>query len=272
MKMVKQDKLKINYQIKSNLATYKELDESSRVIKAVANTYNFYDFDGDVLRPGCCKRSIDHRGANSDANDKILHALNHDLTTLPGKSLIEKERTVNGNKVLYTESYLPETTLGEDTLINYKTGIYNQHSIGFRYIQIEYVEKEAEGWDDFIKDLINPEEAERFGYGWEVKEINLHEWSTVAFGANKLTPYLGTKSENKNIQLLNVYSKLDALIKKAKSLDIKDKKVFNLQMDQLKQMIKEISETQTLKDTLIDSSKKQPEDDFIKEYYLTKLT
>ena len=53
------DKLQIPYQVKSNLATYKELDESGRTIKAVANTYNFYDYDGDVLRMGAAKKSIE---------------------------------------------------------------------------------------------------------------------------------------------------------------------------------------------------------------------
>ncbi len=176
--------------------------------------------------------------------------------------------------MLYVESFLPETTLGEDTLINYKTGIYNQHSIGFRYMQLEYFEEEGEGWDEFMKDIINPEDAEKAGFGWEVKEINLHEWSTVAFGANKLTPYLGTKSQNKNILLQNIYLKLDTLIKKANRQEVKNKKLFELQISQLKQMIKEITEVKPVKDNLI----KDPDlsdnkkGDFMRRYYLTKLT
>ena len=42
------NKLDIPYQVKSNLATYKELDETGRTIKAIANTYNYFDYDGDV--------------------------------------------------------------------------------------------------------------------------------------------------------------------------------------------------------------------------------
>lgn len=266
--MNKTNKLNIDYQVKSNLATYKELDENSRIIKAVVNTYNYFDSDYDVLRIGVAKRSIDLRGAKSNANDKILHALQHDLTKLPGKSMLESETIIDGNPVLYTESFLPETTLGEDTLINYKMGIYNQHSIGFRYKQIEYIEKETDGWDEYLKDLINPEDAIEVGYGWDVKEIDLYEWSTVSFGANKLTPYLGTKSDKKNIQLQNLYLKLDTLIKQAK--EIKDKRLFDLQTQQLRQMIKEISMTSSIKDTLVieQPRKKNTQPDNKKEYLL----
>ena len=237
--MNKENKLDIQYQVKSNLANYKELDESSRIIRAVVNTYNYFDSDSDVLANNCAKISLEQRGSKSDAHDKILHALFHDLTRLPGKSMEEAEITLKGNKVLYAESYLPETTLGEDTLINYKANIYNQHSIGFRYKDIEYVEKDTDQWTRIINKLINPEEAEAKGYLFYVKEIELFEWSTVAFGANKLTPYLGIKSTNKNVQLSNLYTKLDELIKQSKK-GIKDKKIFDLQYLQIKQMIKEV--------------------------------
>jgi len=236
--MNKTDKLNISFQIKSNLASYKEIDESSRTIKAIVNTYNYFDSDFDVLRMGCAKRSIDNRGANTKANDKILHAFNHNLTELPGKSILEKETVLNNIPVLYVESKISESTDGENLLIKYKEGIYNQHSIGFQYKQIEYLEAGTEEWDAYLKDLINPEDAIKIGYGWDVKEVNWFEWSTVAFGANKLTPYLGTKSENKTVQLNNLYSKLDSLIKASKK-GIKNKSVFEMQYFQLKQMIKE---------------------------------
>lgn len=233
------NKLDISYKVKSNLATYKEIDNNSRTIKAIANTYNFYDSDKDVLRLGCSKRSIDNRGAKSKAHDKIVHALNHDLNILVGKSILEEETILNGNPVLYIESKISESTEGENLLIKYNEGIYNQHSIGFQYKQIEFVEEGTEAWDDFLKDLINPEDAIKVGHGYDVKEINLFEYSTVSFGANKLTQYLGVKTENKTIQLNNLYSKLDALISASKN-GIKNKSIFENQYFQLKQMINEV--------------------------------
>lgn len=236
---MKKDKLKISYQVKSNLSDYKEVDTNSRIIKAIANTYNYYDFDNDVLRKGSAKISIDQRGANSNALDKILYAKFHDLTQLNGKSLIEKETKVNGNDVLYVETKLLETPAGEETLLQYKNEIINQHSIGFRYKDITYLDNESAEWANFIKDLINPEEAEKNGFGYDVKEIELYEWSAVSFGANKLTPFLGVKSENKNIQLQGLYQKMDALIKVANKQDKHNKKIFELQYMQLKQLIAE---------------------------------
>jgi len=236
---MKKNKLDISYQVKSNLSDYKEIDESGRTIKAIANTYNFYDSDSDVLRPGVAKLSIEQRGAKSDAADKILYAKFHDLTQLNGKSLIEKEAMINGNSVLYVEAKLLETPAGEETLQQYKEGIINQHSIGFRYNQINYIDNESEKWDDFLKDLINPEEAEKNGFGYDVTEIKLYEWSAVAFGANKLTPFLGVKSENKAIQLQGLYQKMDALIKTANRQDSHNKKIYELQYMQLKQLIAE---------------------------------
>lgn len=250
-----QSKLDQHYAVKTNLSTYKEIDEGERIVKAVANTYNYFDHDFDVLRMGSAKKSIADRGAKSNANDKILHALFHDLRKLPGKSIHEDERTVNGHKVLYVESRLAETMDGEETLIKYKEGIYNQHSIGFRYMELKFVEQGEADWDKFISDLINPEDAEKIGFGWDVTEINLHEWSTVAFGANKLTPFLGTKTKNKNIHLQNIYTKMDALIKKANRQDIKNKKIFDLQLNQLKQMIAELSNNEpSIKETFIKPS------------------
>lgn len=251
-RLTSKDKLNIPYQVKTNLTTYKEIDESSRIVKAVTNTYNYFDFDFDVLRVGCAKKSIEERGNNSNAPDKVLHALFHDLTRLPGKSMNEAETEVNGHQVLYAETKLSETVDGEDTLIKYQDGIYNQHSIGFRYMQLEFIEREAEGWDKFISTIINPEDAEKIGFGWDVTEINWHEWSTVPFGANKLTPFLGTKSQNKAIQLQNIYIKLDALIKKANRNEVKNNQIFQLQYNQLKQMISEITNQKpSKKDTLI---------------------
>ncbi|MGR3218470.1 MAG: hypothetical protein ACUZ8H_01450 [Candidatus Anammoxibacter sp.] len=246
------DKLSQQYVVKTNLSTYKELHIEDRIIKAVANTYNYFDSDFDVLRMGCCAKSIEDRGFKSKAPDKILHALFHDLRRLPGKSIFEAETEVDGHKVLYVESHLSETNDGEDTLIKYKDDIYNQHSIGFRYQQIEFIEKESPEWEKFISNLINPEDAEKVGFGYDVTEIKWHEWSTVAFGANKLTPFLGIKTKNKGIALQNIYTKIDALIRKANRCEVKNKFIFDLQLSQMKQMISElVYQKPSLKDTLI---------------------
>jgi hypothetical protein len=256
--MNKETKLKTPYGVKSNLATHKEINESERIVTAVVNTLNYFDYDRDVLRPGVAAKSMIERGAKSQAADKILHLLFHDLSRPTGKSLSEIEGKVDGNPVLLTETYYPETTDGEDTLIKYKAGIYNQHSIGFNYINLDRIEKEAEGarWDGLIKDIINADAVDAAGVFYEVKEIAWFEYSTVSFGANKLTPALGVKDGDKKSAYDNAIMKLSILMEKATRREIKDKRLFDLELKQLKQIIYELSTMEPLdKDT---ASKRPP--------------
>lgn len=230
-------------------AVLKELDATNRTVTLVANTLNFFDYDFDVLLKGCANRSISQRGAKSEAPDKIAHLLFHNMNRPVGKSLSETEEMVDGKLALVCSSYMPETIDGDDTLTNYEAGVYNQHSIGFKYLDLEFVEKGALGWDKFIATLINPEEADSVGYGWGVKEIKWWEYSTVTFGANKLTPYLGTKSENK-VDIADALSKKIAILAtKAMRRDIINKEAFNYELSQLQQMVYELSEYVSPKDS-----------------------
>lgn len=244
-----QKKKDIPFKIKSGHIQHKEVDSSNRIIKAVVNTLNFFDYDFDVLAPGCANRSINNNGAKSQAPDKIAHLLHHDMHKVVGKSQVESEEVIDGKKVLYTESFLPETTDGDDTLTKYETGMYNQHSVGFKYTNLTYMEKGTEAWENWLKELINPEDADEVGYGWKVSEINWWEYSTVVFGANKLTPYLGTKSENKSDIAAVISQKMTILAYKAMRREIKNKSLFEFELAQLKQMILELSEHDSKKRT-----------------------
>jgi len=229
----------------------KEIDATNRTIKLVANTLNFFDYDNDVLLKGCANRSISQRGAKSEAPDKIAHLLFHDMRRPVGKSMLEAEEVVDGKSVLYCETYMPETIDGDDTLTNYEAGVYNQHSIGFKYLDLEFFEKGGNGWDKFIAGLVNPEDADAAGYGWGVKEIKWWEYSTVTFGANKLTPYIGTKSENK-VDIADALSKKIAILAtKAMRRDIINKDAFNYELAQLQQMVYELSEYVSPKDNTL---------------------
>lgn len=226
----------------ANLVSFKEIDATNRTIKLVANTLNYFDHDFDSLSKGCANRSITHRGAKSSAPDKIAHLLHHDMHRPVGKSMDESEEELDGKTVLLCSSFLPETIDGDDTLTKYEVGMYNQHSIGFRYMDLEYLEKGAPGWDKFIAKLINPEDADEVGYGWDVKEIKWWEYSTVTFGANKLTPYLGTKSENKNDIADAISKKIAILATKAMRREIKNEEAFKFELSQLQQMVFELTE------------------------------
>ena len=238
------DKKSNSYAVKSAAANIIDVSTTSRVVTGFFNSYNFFDSDKDVLILGSAKKSIDERGPGSNAVAKIKHAMNHDLTTLVGKINVLEEKTVNGITGIYFESKIANTTLGNDTLINYLEGIYDNHSIGFKYNQIDLIDREKNSaqWNNILPHLLNAAEAEKFGYLYLVKEVNLYEGSTVAFGANSLTPFLGVKSGNKDSMMLALFSKLNQLESTVKNGAQSDEMMntFELQIKQFKQILKEI--------------------------------
>lgn len=240
-----QKKREMPFAIKSASENNTEIDTVGRIVKVVANTFNYFDYDFDALAKTCANRSIANNGAKSEAPDKIAHLLHHSMHNVVGKSLNESVEKVNGNYALVCESFLPDTTDGEDTLKKYHAGMYNQHSIGFNYLDLSYLEKGAAGWDKWLNELINPEDADLVGYGWKINEIKLWEYSTVAFGANKLTPYLGAKSVNGTADIINLkIAKLAELVIKR---EVVNRDLFDFELMQLQQMIVELSETVSLK-------------------------
>jgi HK97 family phage prohead protease len=244
-----------HYSVKYADANIIDVSTSSRIVTGFFNSYNFFDSDKDVLIMGAAKKSIEERGVNSNAVAKIKHALNHDLTTLVGKLQVLEETTKNGITGIYFESKIANTTLGNDTLINYKEGIYDNHSIGFKYNQLSLIESEKNpvAWNEVVSKLLNPEDAEMMGYLYLVKEINLFEGSTVAFGANSLTPFLGVKSGSKESMTLALVSKLNQLEHTVKNGMQSDEMLstFELQIKQFKQILKEIEVAETFDKTTL---------------------
>lgn len=235
-----EQKKKLNpYKIQSCInASVKDVDTEKRIVTGFYNSYNFFDSDQDVLIMGSAKRSIDNRGPKSKAIGKVKHALFHDLTKLPGKLQVLEETEKDGVSGIYFETKMVNTPLGNDTLINYQEGIYDNHSIGFSYSKLEYLEEGDEEFEKVLAFLINPEEAKEYGYLWLVKEINLFEGSTVSFGANRLTPYLGVKSQDPELISLKFCEKITTIEGQLKNGKQSDEgfKLLELQLKQLQQM------------------------------------
>lgn len=239
------------YAIKNSNVTMsiKDIDTAGRTVCLIANTLNFFDNQSDILLPNCAEKSIMENGPKSAAPDKIQHAMFHDLTRIPGKFKVFDQREIDGQIVLYAESKLSNSTEGNDALANYLAEIYNQHSIGLQYVNASWITKDSHGnskqWSNLMDQCINPEDAEVVGQAFVVKELKLFECSTVAFGANKLTPTLGMKSENKEAIMFDYLSKLDKLQQTLKSGIQSDgmMKTFEIQVLQLKQMISDLFAT-----------------------------
>lgn len=247
----KKEKLDMPYKVKANKVNgTKEIDTSKRLVDVIANTYYYFDKDYDVLVPGCCAKSITERGPDSKLPGKIKHLSNHDLREGIGKIQTLEETTYEGNHVLRAESLMSETDKGEETLIKYQEGIIDQHSIGFRYMQLELLEEESDEWDRMLMLLINPEEAEKVGFMYVANELKLFEFSSLdGFGSNRLTEYIGSKSDNKTVQCNNLLLKLDTLHEKMRS-GTNDRYTLDLQEAQIKQMIIELyNQEPSIKDT-----------------------
>jgi phage head maturation protease len=171
MKLTKKDKLNMPFAVKSqshSAVSFKEVDTSARTVDFIGNTYYWIDSYGDVLIPGCCAKSIQDRGPDSKLPGKIKHLSNHNLDKGIGRMEVIEETKFEGMDVLRAQSFMSETQLGEETLTKYNEGIIDQHSIGFRYMQLEWIDSEADGWEEWLGKLINPEDAESKGYMWIV--------------------------------------------------------------------------------------------------------
>lgn len=252
--MAKENKIQfkkdISYAVKgqNELVTIKDVDTSKRIVTGIYNTYNFLDSDYDVILPGAAKKSISERGPLSTSVVHIKHLMFHDWKQLPGriKVLQEKEVDINGLMVtgLYFETEMSPTTIGNDALINYQLKVYDNHSIGFQFLDGEYIDSEADDWGKVLQQLINPQKAVDAGFMYLWKEIKLYEGSTVAFGANELTPSLGVKDAEKHPDLvaMKVLERIELLGSVLKSGTQSDEmlQAFDMERLQLKQLIKEL--------------------------------
>lgn len=156
-------------QFKTLQGAVKDIDTTGRVVTGYFSSFDNVDSDGDVILRGAFERTLRERGP--EGKNQIMHLWQHDPYRPIGKPSVIKE----DDKGLYFETYMPETTLGNDTLKLYEAGIINEHSIGFR--------------------IINSDQATRAGKEvQEIKEIMLWEGSSVTWGANEKTPATGIKS------------------------------------------------------------------------------
>ena len=145
----------------------------SRTISGYAAIFNNRDKAGDILLKGCFAKSIQDRGPESQANDKIIMLWQHDQHEPIGRIsvLIEDE------KGLYFEAVIDDVERGNQAIKQLESGTLNQFSIGYSYVweKCEYDQER----DAFI-----------------VKEVVLYEISVVSIGCNGETEYLGLKSES----------------------------------------------------------------------------
>lgn len=173
---MKESKFKDRIGFQTKQFEVKELtyNEDSRVISGYAAVFGNKDKAGDVLIKGCFAKSIEERGPDSQAKDKIIFLWMHNMNEPLGKITVLRE----DKHGLYFESKIDEIELGDRAITQFKSGTLNQFSIGYRYVwdKCEYVEEDGE--EMFV-----------------CKELILHEISVVSIGCNGETEFLGFKDD-----------------------------------------------------------------------------
>lgn len=148
-------------------------DGERRTISGYAAIFNNKDKVDDILVKGCFAKSINDRGPESTANDKIIMLWQHDLKEPIGKITVLKE----DDRGLYFEAVIDDVERGNQAIKQLESGTLNQFSIGYSYV------REKCEYDAKVKAYI-------------VKEVVLYEISVVSIGCNGETEYLGLKSDD----------------------------------------------------------------------------
>jgi len=158
-------------------------DSDSRTISGYAAVFGNIDKASDLLVKGCFAKSIQERGPESNANDKIAFLWQHDMNEPIARITVLKE----DDHGLYFEAIVDQIDLGDRALKQLESGTLNQFSFGYRYVW------EKCEWDTDRDCFI-------------VKEVILYELSVVTIGCNRETEYLGLKT---SAEYESEYKKLD---------------------------------------------------------------
>ena len=210
------------FQIK-NGGTLKTLDADKRTICGYYASFNTLDSDGDVFQPGCFAKSL------KENKDRILHLLQHD-TTLP---ICRPTVLIEDSKGLYFESYFPAPGDGvpdyiEETFEFYKSGVYNEHSVGFEMLQNE---PDREGKYPEWAPPWNPDNKRAANI---ITQAKLWEGSTVTWGANKNTPFVGIKGAT--MEDLTRHLKAKELVLKNRKGSDKNIELFLKELEELSKL------------------------------------
>lgn len=201
--------MKRDYEIKSIAAEVKDFDFKSRTVTGYFSRFGNVDSDGDMLMPGAFVKSIKERG--TDGKNIIPHISDHIMTL---DNVLAKPKLYEVADGGFFESTIVDTTKGIDRLKQYRDGLIDQHSFGFRTIQ----------------------KQDKSNYT-EIKEVFLYEISSVVLGANENARFSGFKSMSKP-QIIDRYNLLTKCFKNGDYTD----EYFYILEAQIKQMEKEIVE------------------------------
>lgn len=201
-----------NNVIKLNKETPDILLEKDMIeVKVVINTTNIMDSHKDVHIPGLWDKSLNE-------NKRIMHIQEHKSYEFKsiissGDDLIATVKTYNWRELglkangktqaLEFQSKVRKER-NEYMFGLYAKGLVDNHSVGMRYVKLvlcindEDYGAEKEAWDKYYPEIVNNDEADKYGYFWAVTEAKVIEGSAVPNGSNPITPTTSTKRKEDN--------------------------------------------------------------------------
>lgn len=149
-----------------------KLSVEERTVRGYLIVWGVVDTYGTVFLRGCCSKSIQERGPESQAKNKIIHLWQHRTDEPIGQFTVLREDEYG----LYFEAVYDEIPQAERALRQIKSGTLNQYSVGFSYV-----------WDKMTFD----EEMDAIF----LQEIELYEGSVVTRASNKETYTIRSQEE-----------------------------------------------------------------------------
>jgi HK97 family phage prohead protease len=166
----------------------KDVDVKEGIVTGYFSNFNTLDSDGDIIREGAFKQSIQEWYPKG----RVKHLLNHQVDQPLGKIINLKEDSIG----LYYESKIGTHTIGQDFLKMAESGLVTEHSIGFRTLS----EKKSD-------------------LGNEITHVQLYEGSSLTgWGANENTPLTGMKALT-NETLIERLKSFEQFIRKTSATD-----------------------------------------------------
>lgn len=198
---------------KSMPAQVKDLSVVDRTVTGYFARFGSTDYDMDVFEPGAFAKTIAEWGP--EGKNKIQHLYQHDTWRPLAKPKVLRTDDFG----VYFESQFADTSWGRDAIKLYEAGVINEHSVGFQIIRSS-------------ADTVDGKEIQR------IQEVRMWEGSTVTFGANEDTPFMGLKSVTRQ----HAADHMDKLIKAVRNGTFTDETfhLLEIQLAQVAQFIKDL--------------------------------